>query len=253
MKRPNYVRLNTEQHKDIEIDEHNALESWKVAQNCELVFDEIFSAASCFPIFFMKNPSNGEFMLTCIFSLRSGVNLFVDEQGWSAPYCPLNLLRHPFAVSMSPSNNADHEIYVDLDQISNSKSDAFRLFSDEGQETAILKDRKRILGAIVSGKERIQQLVAALQEFDLLSEMTLALNTVAGSDKVAGLYAIDHNKMKALSISSYQALISQNLLESIYQIKASTAQISRLIYLENKVATNAIVGFSLSANESVAS
>ena len=253
MKRSNYVRLNNEEHKDILVDESRAIVAWKVTQNCNLVFDEIFSAAGCFPIFFMKNPSNGEFMITPIFSLRSGVNLFIDNGRWRAPYCPLNLLRYPFAVSQDSSNEGTHDIFIDLNEVVKSEGEGLRLFSSDGGETAFLKDRKQILGAIVSGKDRTQQFIDTLQEFDLLSEMILTLDTVGGRNRVAGLYAIDHYKMKTLSNSSYDKLIARDMLEPIYQIKASTAQISRLIWLENEGATNSILGFSLSPNDSASS
>ncbi len=245
---PKYVGLNKESHGQTRVMQSRAVSAYADTGNCNIMFDELFTAAGCFPLFLMKDPATGQFHLSAIFSLQNNRNRFVENGQWTAPYCPLNLKRLPFAVSnvASKQDNDVHDIYIDAESELLSDKEGSRLFDDEGEDTAFLKDQKYILAGLIQGRDKTEHFVQTLLDENLVIPVKLNMTTVSGDEHISGLYAVDHQKMKDMDANIYLKLAEADMLEALFLMKASYAQINRLIWMENQHNSNTILNFNLS-------
>lgn len=232
----NFVILNSEQHKDLRISDNLPYQDMKNIKNCQIIADEIFMAGSSFPVFFLKDEKTGKFLLSAIFTFQNNGNLFVTQAGWDAPYMPLNIKRQPLAIGREVAAAQQHadDIYINPHSKLASVSTGSGLFNPDGSETAYLKNKKRLLGAVVRGEEKTGLLIDSLLKHDLMSALSITLSTGEGDKIIRGIYGIDHLKMTYMDQESCLGLINEATLEHIFMMKASYAQIGRLIWLENK-------------------
>ncbi|PCI44673.1 MAG: hypothetical protein COB49_10875 [Alphaproteobacteria bacterium] len=253
-----FTLLNGEDHRDLKLQDNLPYDAMKSLKNCQIIVDEIFLAGSSFPVFFIKDVEKGQFLLSVIFAFQNDGNLFVGQDGWNAPYMPLNIKRQPLALGMELAADVlqPHDIYIDLDSELVSSVAGSRLFHEDGSETVFLKDKKRSLGGMVQGEEKTQSFIDSILKYDLMSPLTITLSTAEGDRLIKGIYGIDHVKMKYMDPKSYLGLIDEGVLDNIIMMKASYAQIGRLIWmenkklwLENKKSAGKIINYSISCNQ----
>lgn len=245
-----FTILNSEEHKDLKIPDNLSYDYLKNIGNCQIIADEIFMASSCFPIFFIKDEEKGRFLLSVIFTFQNDENLFAGQEGWKAPYLPLNIKRLPLAIDQAAADETSHahDIYIDLGSKLVSTVSGSGLFHEDGSETDILKARKRILGGIVQGEDKTKSLIESILKYDLMTPLSITLSTTEGDKFVKGIYGIDHVKMKYMDPKSYQGLSEEGALEFIFMMKTSYAQIGRLVWMENKKTSNKIINYSISSD-----
>jgi hypothetical protein len=92
----NFQLLNNIDHKDLKI----------ITERSAALGDNVWYAVTFpaefrnlqrhYPVFFIKNPNDGQFEAVAMFGVEDGENLFLDEYGWNASYIPLNIMRQPF-------------------------------------------------------------------------------------------------------------------------------------------------------------
>ena len=231
-----FTRLNSEEHRGLRLRDNLSYDEMKSLKNCRIIADEIFLAGSSFPIFFIKDEEQGQFLLSAIFVLQNDGNLFVDQDGWNAPYFPLNIKRLPLVLGRELGTVASHahDIYINLGSEQASAVSGARLFHDDGSATDFLNSKKKVLEGVVQGEEKTSSLIDSILKYDLMSPLTITLSTAEGTGLIKGLYGIDHAKMKYMDPKSTMELIEDGVLENILMMMASYSQIGRLIWMENK-------------------
>ena len=234
--------LSLEDHKNKKVNSNAWLPFGTTLTNCPVLKCELFSVATSFPVFFLKNPETGELSLSCLFTLVSDSNLFAEKGDWASPYTPLNIRRYPFSVSVSPNSDSSGEIYIDeaaFDQ------EGQALFEDGGEPTDFLENYRKILGLIASDQQPTRQFSERLVDLGLITGMSLKLQRKSGPFSVSELYGLDRAKLQNLSGEQLAELNASGDLEAISALSMSLGQISRLIWMENQNTGDPIFQFSI--------
>ena len=241
-----YESLNEKDHGSLRVAAPVLSSELARRTHAPIVRSELFMAASCFPVFIMRDDEHDQFVPVVQFCLEAGQNLFVGNGQWNSPYLPLDIRRRPFAVAPSgdDSNTDSYDVLINIESDLITKDGGHSLY-EAGEETVFLKLQKEILTAFLAGQEATQNFMIALSEAELLTPVEVLLSTDEGPRRVTGLYGIHHGKFGDLSLTRIGELQERGLLQDCYFMLASYAQTQRLIWMENAVSTRKIQAFSI--------
>lgn len=172
--------------------------------------------------------------------------LFWQQGEWDAVYIPAQFERLPFYVGTEAqsADSSNRVLCIDMDNASVSEEKGTPLFDNTGEPSNYLLEKQQILAQLLDGETQNQRFIAALQQHNLITPFTLDI-TFENESKtsITGLYTIDEDKLAALSADAIADLHAQHMLQSIYTLIASNAQIYALIDKKNKANKNADAWF----------
>ncbi|MCL1499959.1 SapC family protein [Xanthomonas nasturtii] len=184
-----------------------------------------------YPIVFHRSDS-GRFQPLALLGLRLGENLFLDGARWDAPYVPLAIQRQPFLIGEQPDGPMVH---VDLDSPRISSSDGELLFREHGGTTDFLDHISQVLRTLHDGLAASEAFVERLLRYDLLEPFTFEASLNNGLEcRLAGLYAVHEERLRALDDDALLALHRHGDLEPLYMAVASIAQFRHLLERMNR-------------------
>lgn len=232
---PNFALLNNVSHKNLRVIRDHSLqygdnEMWTITfpQEFRTIQNE-------YPIFFQKNPENGNFIPVALMGLRKSENLFLSENGWDAQYIPASVKRRPFLIGIQApkagqENQTSRMVYVDMDSPRVSESQGEAVFLPHGGYSPYLESIVELLEYIQYGSELNEQFVDALLQYELLEVVTLEIILKSGEqNNLTGFYTINEDKLAVLEDNSVGELHSKGYLEFIYMVLASHANVRKLI------------------------
>lgn len=235
----NFVLLNNVDHQNLKvITERSA----KYGDNVHyaLTFPlEFRQVQSCYPIFFKKDASTGQFSPIALFGFRERENLFLDEDGWNASYIPLMIRRQPFVIGMqavdAEGDTKQPVVSLDINSPRVSESEGEALFLKHGGVSDFLSSVTEMLETIRLADAMNRNFVDRLLELDLLESVTMQIELDEGSKhELLGYYTVNEEKLHNLDAGSLHKLHQERFLESIYMILASMTCFRTLIEKKNE-------------------
>lgn len=229
------VLLNFEQHGTLRLSEPKDLTSHKTENFVPAVFQEFYGLATEFPLVFIRNKQNGDFVPGAMMGLSKGMNLYCQTREWKPAYIPTSFTLAPLSVSRLDPNSDEAGIAIDEQSPLLSESVGEPLYQSDGQATDYLK--KRIDHVVRVTRQSLQsvELCRYLAEKRLFTTRSMKLQHSETSPKyeVEGVFVIDEEALEKLSNEAFQELRERGLLPPIYSHLTSLQQIGRLTLLQH--------------------
>src|SRR5262245_54588903 len=155
---PRLVMLNNVDHKDLRVLTRFGAE---LGDNVGVVLTfptEYADVQREYPIFFRKDPDNGEFQSIALLGFGQHENLFLEDGRWNASYVPGIIARGPFLIGFQEQRIGGEQrvepvIHVDLDNPRISWSEGEPPFRPQGGNSAYLDHIALVLNGIRTGHE----------------------------------------------------------------------------------------------------
>jgi hypothetical protein len=236
----NFQLLNNIDHKDLKI----------ITERSAALGDNVWYAVTFpaefrnlqrhYPVFFIKNPNDGQFEAVAMFGVEDGENLFLDEYGWNASYIPLNIMRQPFLIGFQDKEQGgdtvrEPVITVDLDSPRVGLEQGEPVFLEHGGNSEYLEQVNSILKVLYQGISGSKPFFDTLTELDLIESFVLDVQLDDGSEhRLAGFYTINEDVLRELDGEKLEMLNRKGHLEAIYMAIASMSNLPNLLEIKNE-------------------
>lgn len=191
---------------------------------------EFVVAGRDYPLVFATTDDGKSFAPVIVLGVAGGVNLYVDESGeWDrGAYFPAFVRRFPFCIS---------KVYADGEATSERVVCVAKAYVDDagvalfdalGNGTAHWQAVERLLSGFEADLDRTARLSAALARLDLLEAFSLQVARQP-EIKLAGMYRVAEQKLRALKPSIVKALLEKGFLGLIFAHLHSLENFSRLV------------------------
>ncbi|MBF0127861.1 MAG: SapC family protein [Magnetococcales bacterium] len=188
-----------------------------------------------YPIIFTR--SKAQILPAALLGLRSGENLFVDDQGvWQARYIPSFFRRYPFVLAEGFSHGGSL-VYIDEAYPGfTTKEEGLPLFDAQGEFTPVLQNAIDFISEFQGQLGRTELFVNRLQEWGLLVELSARVASRSGTQyAMEGLLIVDENQLQALAPDRLLELFRGGELQWVYAHLFSLANLNRLAtFLEQR-------------------
>ncbi|HHZ22320.1 TPA: SapC family protein [Xanthomonas vasicola pv. zeae] len=227
----NAVLLNNLDHRDLRV----------ITAHGAAYGDDVMSAATFpqefrqlqaqYPIVFHRSGERS-FRPLVLLGLRLGENLFLHGARWDAPYIPLSIQRQPFLIGEQPDGPMVH---VDLDSPRVSSTEGELLFREHGGTTEFLDHISQVLRTLHDGLVASTAFVERALRYDLLEPFVFEATLNNGLEcRLAGLYVVHEERLRALDDAALLDLHRHGDLEPLYMAVASIAQFRHLLERMNR-------------------
>ncbi|KOR42389.1 peptidase [Xanthomonas oryzae] len=184
-----------------------------------------------YPIVFHRSGERS-FQPLALLGLRLGENLFLDGARWDAPYIPLSIQRQPFLIGEQPDGPMVH---IDLDSPRISSAEGELLFREHGGTTDFLDRISQVLRTLHDGLAASDAFVERVLRYDLLEPFVFEATLNNGLEcRLAGLYVVHEERLRALDEAALLELHRHGDLEPLYMAVASIAQFRHLLERMNR-------------------
>ncbi|QBA12677.1 SapC family protein [Xanthomonas oryzae pv. oryzae] len=227
----NAVLLNNLDHRDLRvITAHGAAYGDKVVSAATFP-QEFRQLQAQYPIVFHRSGERS-FQPLALLGLRLGENLFLDGARWDAPYIPLSIQRQPFLIGEQPDGPMVH---IDLDSPRISSAEGELLFREHGGTTDFLDRISQVLRTLHDGLAASDAFVERVLRYDLLEPFVFEATLNNGLEcRLAGLYVVHEERLRALDEAALLELHRHGDLEPLYMAVASIAQFRHLLERMNR-------------------
>lgn len=225
----NPLSLNRDAHRDTKLKAEVGNFTFATNTNSvPLAAIEFVDTSREYPIVF-TGEEGGAMFPAALLGVRHNENLFVAEDGrWDARYVPAFVRRYPFVLAEKQAGE-DFDVYIDESYAGFDAEDGERLFTDEGENTPLLKQALEFLSNYQGEIKRTRDFVAKLQELDLLTSKVLKVERNNESPLVLqGFSVVDEQRLVALSDAQLGELVRNGYMGWIYSHLLSLGQVSHL-------------------------
>ncbi len=236
----NFQLLNNVDHQDLKVIIDRSAEFGDNVWYAVTFPAEFRNLQRHYPIFFVKHPDSGEFQAVAMFGVVEGENLFLDDNGWSASYIPLNIMRQPFLIGFQEREQnggvqREPVITVDMDHPRVNTEHGEPVFLEHGGNSEYLERVNSILHAVLEGMRHSKPFLDTLDELNLIESFVLDVQLDDGSEhRLAGFYTINEDVLKELDGEQLQRLNQKGYLEAIYMVIASMTNLPALLEKKNQ-------------------
>ena len=237
----NFQLLNNVQHKDLKIIIDRSAELGDNVWYAVTFPNEFKNLQRHYPVFFIKNPDDGEFQAVAMFGVEEGQNLFLGENGWNASYIPLNIMRQPFLIGFQDQDHGGETrrepvVTVDMDSPRIHSELGEPVFLEHGGNSDYLENINSILHMLYVGMSTTRPFFKTLEELDLLESFVLDAQLSDGSEhRLAGFYTINEDALAELEGEQLELLHKRGYLEAIYMVVASMSNLTTLLERKNEL------------------
>jgi hypothetical protein len=193
----------------------------------QVLSGEFAAAATCCPILFSKDTTDGRFFAGALFGFKPGENL-VGGPDERAGFDPLMLRREGFFIS-------GEQIAIDRDHVRFSETDGEPLFDDANAPAAALRAVQRVLGEVHAGLEQTQAFIAAVSDLKLIEPIDISL-TFADGERLSlqGLYTVSLDRLRDVDDAAVLRLFRAGHLQLAYTMAGTLRHLGRLARLRNR-------------------
>lgn len=236
-----HVLLNSVQHGDLKVIQARGAEYGDAVWFSVTFPSEFRSVQTHYPIFFHKDPANGQFYPVAVFGFTHNENLFLQADNWQGCYIPLAIRRQPFLIGQQTVledgvETQQRVIHIDLDSARVSTEQGEPLFLPLGGNSPYLDSVASMLETIHNGILDNKVFIEALLQYQLLESFTLDVQLNNGEKhQMVGFYTIHEENLAALSSEQLADLHQRGYLQAIYMAVASQSNIRHLVNLKNKL------------------
>ena len=237
----NFQLLNNVQHKDLKVIIDRSADLGDNVWYAVTFPNEFKNLQRHYPVFFIKNPDDGEFQAVAMFGVEEGENLFLDENGWNASYIPLNIMRQPFLIGFQDQEHGGETrrepvVSIDIDSPRIHPELGEPVFLEHGGNSDLLESVNSILNVLYVGMSTTKPFFKTLEELDLLETFVLDAQLSDGSEhRLAGFYTINEDVLAELEGPELEMLNKRGYLEAIYMVIASMTNLSALLERKNEM------------------
>lgn len=195
---------------------------------------EIPFASAEFPIVFSATANEGEYIPLAIMGLKEGENLVLNEKNqFTTRYIPAFIRRYPFVLGGDKSTDT-MALCIDADSstVIQDGGKGRKLFEENGEQTAHLKEVVEFLKDYQYRAEMTKVFCKRLHELDLLEPMQANITFKGREDanlNLTGFYVVKREKLKMLSDADALDLFKKDGLELIYSHIQSLSNLNHLI------------------------
>jgi hypothetical protein len=160
-----------------------------------ILIDEFPMAAAYFPIVFA---AGSQPIPAAVVGLKNDSNLFVDEHGqWrDGVYLPGYVRRYPFILMDDP---AQKQFVLCIDEESDMLgTERGEAVYDGNEPSGFTRSAMEFCAALRQQGDATDEFVSALVEFDMLTEMSAAMDIPGGKLQLSGFLTIDPKKFDKL-------------------------------------------------------
>ena len=191
---------------------------------------EFVVSARDYPVVFASADEGKTFAPVIVLGVQDGVNLFVDETGeWDRrAYFPAFVRRFPFCISKVYADGEAQSERVVCVAKAYVDSGGVALFDGAGAPTREWQAVERLLSEFEADLDRTAQMSAALGRLELLESFAMQVNDEPGL-RLAGMYRVAEDKLRALKPASVKALLEKGFLGLVYAHLHSLENFNRLV------------------------
>jgi hypothetical protein len=209
-----------------------------------LLATEIVFAAAEYPVVFLATDNAGEYIPVALMGLKEGENLLLKDDGKLATrYIPAFIRRYPFILASTKDNDM---LTVCIDEASKAcfpdGGTGRQLFDESGEQSEHLKGVIEFLKEYHERAELTKAFCKKLHDLNMLEPMQAQItfkNREAANMTLRGVYAVRHEKLKAISDADVLDLFKRDGLEVIYAHIQSMENIKSLInIMDSRIPAN---------------
>ena len=231
MSKPAFVPLNSKQHAKLSYSPQTDYSFTAEQTIVPLMNFEVIRAAECFPVIFPDAKSVVPYAMLGL----GNRNIFVDDKGhWNAPYLPLMIANHPFALieaHFTEASDKKSEIAIGIaeDAPHFTQDNGQRLFKEKGEATETLQHIREALMAQFRRHESLQPSLEELVSFTCLKESVLEVTCAGKTKSVGGLRCVDRKVIMSLPESTLGHLVQTGVMGILYAHWNSLRHLQRLL------------------------
>lgn len=175
-----------------------------------------------------------------------GNNAYVRDSGhWMARYVPAHFRRYPFVMAEAAAPGAaaaegasaiEHIVMMDADAPHLSHDRGERLFTDDGQPTAMLQKVQHVLAMMDRDSQRTLLLMAQLEDAALLVPQVVVVASKQGDPVgLQGLRVVDFERLNNMDPQALSALQHSGALELVYAHRLSLSNLQDGVLIDNEM------------------
>lgn len=235
----NYAMLNNVDHQDVRVITRRAAEYGDDVMYALTFPFEFRSVQACYPILFQRD-AESKLYPVALFGFQEKENLFLDENGWDAPYVPAMIRREPFLVGYQGGPQEDDAdkarvLSIDLDHPRVSREEGEPLFQPLGGRTPFLEDIADLMEDVYRGYLHNKVFMEALEEHGLLESVTFDITLDDGSqNQLLGFHTVNEDRLQQLPGEVLDEFNRKQILMPLFMVVASTVNMRSLIARRNR-------------------
>jgi hypothetical protein len=229
----NIIPVNNELHRSIKIKRSQDFSRFSKQHLIPITAQDFAAIASELPIVFVKNTETGQFTPVAMMGIKEGVNLYCQNNNYSAHVFPKGFLNAPLSLTKSVSDPDDVIICIDLDSpYINDSGEA--IFNNKGEKTEFFESFTKHLLSVAEGTQQTQSITQLFANKKLFMPQTVNVSIDAKGNRatISGVYIIDEKALSALDDNEFIDIKNKGLLPLIYSHLSSLYQIGRLSRLQ---------------------
>lgn len=223
--------LTASQHGDLRKVTTHGFPHMQPEQFAPVNMHEFSSAGTCFPLFFIKNSSNGQLFPIALFGLVKGQNLYHSDGDWLASYAPLCMRIWPFSLVVSDPNtdNAQWQVAANVQSPCFSQTDGEPLFIS-GKPAPFIISVADELTTDIQQKQITAEFIKFLMNHKLIKSIKFELGFIGGEKQsVDGIYVIDEDVLNNLKSEQVLEIYKLGYFQPIYSMLGSQHNLYELI------------------------
>lgn len=232
----NPIFINSVVHKSVRVAPVTLYQFAGKLNSVLTVGQEFLEAAKFFPVVFSKNES-GQNVPVSILGLRTGENVFVDEEGrWrDGAYVPAFFRRYPFILASNIGPDSSFAVCVDSSHEGFGDKQGMLLFDRDGNQTQEFKKVIEFLQNYQLQFERTKAFMSLIEDYGLFKEVTANITMSTGAKiGFGGLLMIDEEALLGLADDRVLHLFREGYLTWIYAHLYSLSNFRSLMALTDK-------------------
>ncbi len=236
------TELSSKTHQNLKINS-NEVSSYLSRQHILAVeAAELVQAATYYPVFLTRNNQNGGWAFSAVTSVQIEQNVYIEQDGTLAGFCPSALKTYPLHLMQKPGNEKQFTIGFDASGNAISAQGDQPLFNEDSSASQVLAERTQLLNQSIQLVKQTFDFTRMLDELSLIKSIDLTVHYQSGeTNTIQGLNTIDEDAFALLSGEQLAALQKQGYLMPIHALLMSLLQINQLIQRHNKQASRGVI------------
>ena len=224
------VPLNKKKHTNLYIEPVDDFKHTKDTNSIYVAAVEFSRACREYTIVFGKGPDNSIFPVVLL-GLKPKQNLYLGKKGeWLAKYVPAYIRRYPFILANNTASDNNFAVCIDEGYSGfNHNKKGQRLFTDKGQDSAMLKQAIDFLKDYQTHVQITTVFCNNINKLGLLEPMQATIEKSGKKEVVGGFLCVNRTKLKALPPDMIVNLLKSDQMELIFSHLASLTNMERLL------------------------